>query len=109
MRMNFVGFVGKVVELPELKESAMGNKFATLLVRIMRPYANSEGVYEHDEIVLTLWKGIAETTTKVCRVGDTIAVKGRLQSHTYEGRDGLMHRNYDIIAEHVSFITKEPV
>ena len=36
--------------------------------------------------------------------GDWISVKGRLQAHEYEGRDGMMRSAYDIIAEHVSIL-----
>jgi single-strand DNA-binding protein len=53
---------------------------------------------------VTLWKGIAETTINTCRPGDWISVKGRLQAHEYEGRDGMMRSAYDIIAEHVSIL-----
>lgn len=41
------------------------------------------------------------------QVGDHVSVKGRMQSHTFEGQDGKLHRSYDLIAEHVSFIKKE--
>ena len=54
-----------------------------------------------------LWKGIAETAMAAAQVGDHVSVKGRMQSHTFEGQDGKLHRSYDLIAEHVSFIKKE--
>ncbi|MEF9968288.1 MAG: single-stranded DNA-binding protein [Longicatena sp.] len=103
--MNIVAFVGEIAEMPQLRESAQGNKFATMLVRVTRSFANSGGTYEQDEINFTLWKGIAETTVEVAKVGAQVAIKGRLQSHTFEGSDGNSHRSYDIIAENVSFLT----
>lgn len=105
--MNIVAFVGKIVELPKLRESAQGNKFATMIVRVPRSFANSEGVYEQDDLTFTLWKGIAETTVNVASLHDQVAIKGRLQSHLFEGNDGQPHRSYDLIAEHVSFLTKQ--
>lgn len=105
--MNVVAFVGQIADLPKLRESAQGNKFATMVVNVPRPFMNSEGVYESDEITFTLWKGIAETTTRLAKEGDHVAIKGRLQSHTFEGNDGLLHRSYDIIAENVSFLNKQ--
>lgn len=105
--MNIVAFVGQIAELPKLRESAQGNKFATMIVRVPRSFPNSEGVYEQDELTFTLWKGIAETTTSVASMDDHVAIKGRLQSHTFEGNDGQLHRSYDIIAEHVSFLPKQ--
>ncbi|MEG0527277.1 single-stranded DNA-binding protein [Amedibacillus sp. YH-ame10] len=107
--MNIVAFVGQIVELPKLRESAQGNKFATMVVRVGRPFPNSDGVYEQDDLTFTLWKGIAETTTQIANEGDQVAIKGRLQSHTFEGNDGLTHRSYDLIAENVSFLSKKEV
>ena len=60
-----------------------------------------------DTLAVTLWKGIAQTTSEVAQKGDTVAVKGRIQSHTFEGNDGQQHRSYDIIAEYVSLIQRE--
>lgn len=105
--MNVIAFVGKIVEVPTMRTSSLGNKYATMLVRVRRNFSNSEGVYEHDDLNMSVWKGIAETTCQVASAGDVIAVKGRLQSHTYEGKDGLQHLSYDLIAEQVSFLKKE--
>lgn len=104
--MNLVAFVGQIVDLPKLRESSLGNKFATMVVRVPRPFTNSEGIYEQDELTFTLWKGIAETASEVATIGDQVAIRGRLQSHTFEGNDGLQHRSYDIIAENVAFLSK---
>lgn len=104
--MNIVIFIGEISEAPYIRESAMGNKFALMKVRIPRPFSNSEGVYESDEVVVTLWKGIAQTAAEVADVGDSVAIKGRLQSRSFEGKDGNIHLAYDVIAERVSFIGK---
>ena len=103
--MNVLTFVGKVSEVPQLKESSQGNKFATMMIEVTRSFANANGSYDIDMFAVTLWKGIAETTTAACHVGDWIAVKGRLQSHDYEGKDGMMHRAYDVIAEQVTIMS----
>lgn len=105
--MNLVVFVGEIVETPKLRESSQGNIFATMTIQTHRPFANSEGVYESDEMSITLWKGIAQTTAEVSSVGDKVAVKGRLQSRNFEGKDGMIHRAYDIIAENVTLLHKK--
>ena len=102
--MNVVAFVGEIAELPVVKETVNGNKYADMVLKVSRPFMNNEGVYEQDELSCTLWRGIAETTASVARLGDYVAIKGRLQSRSFEGNDGNMHRSIDIIAEHVSFI-----
>lgn len=102
--MNVVAFVGTIVDVPVLRESNVGNKYAIMDVQVKRAFPNSEGVYEYDVLSVTLWKGIAQTTADIAKIGDQVAIKGRIQSHVYEGSDGRQHRGYDIFAEHVSFL-----
>lgn len=104
--MNVIVLVGKVVELPYIRETTNGYCCATMVIKVDRPFANSEGVYEQDEIAITLWKGIAQTTCDICAINDVVAIKGRLTSRIYQ-RDGVTYRNYEIIAEKVSFIKKD--
>lgn len=105
--MNLIAFVGQIAEVPVVKTSSAGNKFASMVIRVPRSFANSEGIREQDDLTFTLWKGIAETACEVSRAGDQVAIRGRLQSHVFEGKDGLQHRSYDLIAEQVSFLKRE--
>ena len=66
--MNVIAFVGELTELSEIRTSAAGNRFATMMIRVQRPFANSEGVYEYDNLNIMLWKGIAETAMAVAQV-----------------------------------------
>ncbi len=103
--MNVVVLVGKVIELPYMRETPSGYQCATMVLKVDRPFANSEGVYEQDEIAVTLWKGIAQTTCDVCAIDDVVAVKGRLTSRIHQ-RDNVTYRNYEVVAERVSFVKK---
>ena len=58
--MNVIVLVGQVIELPYLRETPSGYQCATMVLKVDRPFANSDGVYEADEIAVTLWKGIAQ-------------------------------------------------
>lgn len=104
--MNIVAFVGTIVNPPILRESNIGNKYAIMDICVKRPFPNSNGIFEDDVFSVTLWKGIAQTTTDIAKIGDCVAIKGRIQSHSYEGSDGIEHRAYDIFAEQVSFLGK---
>ena len=104
--MNVIVLVGQVIELPYLRETPSGYQCATMVLKVDRPFANSDGVYEADEIAVTLWKGIAQTTCAVCALHDVVAVKGRLTTRTHN-KDGVIYRNYEVVAEKVSFIKKE--
>lgn len=101
--LNFIVLAGKIIEMPVLKETVNGTKYANVVLEITRPFKNSNSQYDHDRIVVTMWKGIAETAMEVCKLGDILGVKGRVQSYSVE-KENQTYYNYEIVAEHVSFI-----
>lgn len=101
--MNVFVVCGKVVELPVLKKTANGTNYATMVLDLVRPYLNSNSTYDHDRIAVTLWKGIAETTSDTCKVNDVVAVKGRIQTYCVE-KENQTYYNYEFIAEHVAHL-----
>lgn len=104
--INQIIVIGKVRELPVLKETTNGNKVASILLDVMRNFRNSEGEYEQDIMQFTLWKGVAESTVAVSQIGDLVAIKGRIQSSSYESKEGLLFYNYEMIAEKVTFLNQ---
>ena len=50
--LNQVVIVGKVVKLPEVKETSTGVKLAELLVEVDRNFKNSQGEYEDRKSVV---------------------------------------------------------
>lgn len=103
--LNNIVLVGRIVEPPQLRESTSGNKYATVVLEIMRPFKNSNGIHDSDRISVTLWKGIAEMACDCCKVGDMLGVKGRLQAYCVE-KESHTYYNYEVIAEHLSYMTK---
>ena len=101
--MNAFCFVGKVQEIPTLKETSAGVKNTNLTLDIQRPFANSQGIYESDRIQVEVWRGLAETICNVTKVGDWISVKGRVATYPYE-KDGKTYYNPVFISEKVEFI-----
>ena len=106
--MNNVMLVGRLVDNPELFTAETGNKGAFITLAIGRPYKNLEGEYETDFIDCTLWTAIAENTVEYCKKGDTIGVRGKLQSRIIENEDGTKYKKMEVIAERVSFISSKP-
>lgn len=102
--INNVVLTGKVVELPQLQESAIGIKYANVLLEVTRPFKNSSGVYNVDRIPVVLWRDIAEVACEVCKIGDLLGVKGWIQSHEIS-KDNQTYYTYEVVVEHVSFMT----
>lgn len=103
--MNVFCLVGTIEDLPQLKETANGIKTCNVLLKVERPFANSEGVYESDLIQVEVWRGMAETICNVSRMNDWLSVKGRVVSRQYE-KENHVYYNYSFVAEKISFIKK---
>lgn len=94
--------MGRVKQLPEIRQTSNGIKYASLVIEVMRGYKNVDGIYEYDQIECTLWRGIAEDCIQCCKVGSFVGIKGRLQSRVYMKEDK-SYINYEIVAEKVDF------
>ena len=101
--LNQVLLVGRLTRDPEVIETENDKKVSNLTVAITRPYKNADGVYDADFIEVTLWNGIAESTAEYCKKGDVIAVRGRIQSDSYE-KDGERKFSTRGLAEKISFL-----
>ncbi len=96
--------VGKVKEKPVVETSSKGNVYAHVLIECERSYPNPDGMYQSDLFRVTLWRGIAEEVAHACEEGSIIAVKGRLEAHSYVKDDRTFYVP-DIIAERVRLIS----
>lgn len=105
--LNQVVLVGSVKEMPVLKETGNGLKFANLQVEVTRGFKNAEGNYDSDNIQCTMWRGVAETCIDLCEVGSIVGIKGRIKTNTYTNEEGTTYTNYEVIAEKISFLGKK--
>lgn len=101
--MNLFCLVGQIAEIPTLKETAGGLKVATVLLKVQRPFANSDGTFEYDLIPIELWRGIAETLCNIATIDTWISTKGRVSTRPYE-KDGRTFQNPTFIAESVKYL-----
>ena len=106
--MNNVMLVGRLVNSPNLFDAENGRKGAFITLAVTRPYKNQNGEYEADFLDCTLWTGIAESTVEYCKKGDTIGVRGKLQSRIIENEDGTKYKKIEVVADRVSFISSKP-
>lgn len=94
--LNQVVLVGRLYEEPKLKVE--GEKtFCNIIVAVPRIFKNKEGEYETDFISCLLVENIAKSSTKFLKKGDTIGIKGRLQSDN--------NNKLELIAEKMTFLS----
>ncbi|MCI8575246.1 MAG: single-stranded DNA-binding protein [Bacilli bacterium] len=103
--MNNVILVGRLTSDPTLEEIDSDKKRTLIDLAVPRNFKNSEGLYESDFIRCVLWNGIALNTSKYCTKGDAIAVRGRIQTRSYEDLDGNRKYITEVIAQSISFVT----
>lgn len=106
--MNIVGIVGRLVRDPELRTTSAGHAVTTFTVAVDRQFTDSDGNREADFVDCVAWRGAAEFVSKHFTKGKPIMVEGRLQTRTYEGKDGAKRKATEVIAERVGFVPLPP-
>lgn len=108
--MNNVILVGRLTSDPVLEEIEENKKRTVIDIAVPRNFKNTEGMYEADFIRCILWNGIALNTSKYCKKGDSIAVRGRIQTRNYLDEANQKKYITEVIAQSISFVapkTKE--
>lgn len=104
MALNHIDLMGRLVTDPELKTVGADVHVASLRMAVDRDRKNKEtGDRESDFFNVTAWRGTADFAAQYFQKGDPIVVSGRLQSRSYEDKDGNKRTAYDIVAENIYF------
>ena len=104
--MNQTLLIGRLESDPEIIELEDGNKVSNITLAVPRSYKNVEGEYETDFIKCSLWKGIAQSAADYCKKGDMIAIRGRLQTNSYDNKEtGQKVNELKVVAERLTFLS----
>lgn len=87
---NSVQLIGNLGMDPEVKQIANGNKMARFSLATTETYKNQKGekVTETQWHNVIIWGGLAEVAEKYLKKGKQVAVEGRLETNTYDDKDG---------------------
>jgi single-strand DNA-binding protein len=102
--LNKVILIGRLTRDPELRYTPGGNAVASFGLAVERPFTNQQGEREVDFIDIVVWKKLAETCANHLGKGRLVAVDGRMQTRTYEAKDGQKRRAVEVVAENVRFL-----
>lgn len=105
--LNEAVLVGRIVQEPQLNETSNGTKVSNITLAIPRKFKNMDGQYDTDFISCVLWKGVAERTTKYCKKGDLVGVRGRIATRTVEDGKDNFYNYTEIIADNVTFLSSK--
>lgn len=102
--MNKVVLIGRLTKDPELKFTpGNGTAVATFTLAVDRRFSK-DGQREADFIPIVVWGKQAESTANYMSKGKLMGVSGRIQTRSYEAKDGTRRYVTEVIAEEVKFL-----
>jgi len=108
--INHVILIGHLGADPELKYTPSGTAVCNFRLAINRPpqrdAPDSEG--QVDWLTIVCWEKLAENCAKYLSKGSKCAVEGRVQSRSWETKDGQKRSTVEINARNVQFLDKAP-
>jgi single-strand DNA-binding protein len=103
--MNKVVLIGRLTKDPELKFTpGTGTAVATFTLAVDRRLPNKSGQREADFVPIVVWGKQAESTANYMSKGKLMGVSGRIQTRSYDAKDGIKRYVTEIVAEEVQFL-----
>ena len=97
--LNVVAIMGRLVRDPELRQTQSGKDVASFTVACDRNRKDAPS----DFIPVTAWDKTAQFVFRYFQKGSLIAIDGRLQSRSYQDKNGNNRTAIEIVAQNVSF------
>src|SRR5690554_6182205 len=103
--VNKVILIGNLGRDPELRE-ANGHSVCNLSVATTRTWKNKEGERQEETEWhrVTVWGRSAELCAEHLYKGRQVYVEGRLQTRSYDDKDGNKRYTTEVVAENVQFL-----
>lgn len=102
--MNKVVLIGRLTKDPELKFTpGTGTAVATFTLAVDRRF-KKEGQQSADFIPVVVWGKTAENTANYMSKGKLMSVAGRIETRSYEAKDGGRRYVTEVVADEVSFL-----
>jgi single-strand DNA-binding protein len=104
--VNKVIIVGNLGTDPELKQTPAGRSVLNMRLATTDVYKDKAGVKQErtEWHRVTVWGDTAEHCARYLSKGRTVYVEGRLESRSWEDKEGQKHWATDIVASRVIFL-----
>ncbi len=97
--LNTVILMGRLTADPELRTTPNGTAVTSFRIAVDRHSSDKQT----DFIDITAWRGTAELVCRYFAKGRMIALQGRIQTRSYEDKQGNKRTAFEVVAESVSF------
>ncbi len=102
--INRTVLVGRLVRDPEFRVTPSGVQVATFTLAVNRTFTNQQGEREADYINCVVFRKTAENVNQYLSKGKLAGVDGRLQSRSYENKEGQKVFVNEVICDNVQFL-----
>ena len=98
---HFVG-IGRLVRDPNVKYTQNGKAYVSFTLAIDRR-KSGDGNQRADFIQCVAWEKTAEVISQYCTKGKKIAVEGRIQTRSYDAKDGTKRYVTEVVVNGMEF------
>jgi single-strand DNA-binding protein len=103
--MNKVVLIGRLTRDPELRYAQSGKAFCTFTLAVDRRFSKQNNNQPTaDFIPCVAWDKLAEIIGNNLAKGRKVGVEGRLQTRTYEAKDGSKRSAFDVMVDELEFL-----
>lgn len=98
--LNKAMVIGRFGKAPEMRFTPNGSSVANLSIACDRSWKSADG-QKHTETEwfnMVAWGSLAEITKEYLEKGSLVYIEGRLQSRTWQDKEGQNQRSFKIVA-----------
>lgn len=102
--LNHIVLMGRLTKDPELRHTQSGTPVASFRLAVDRDFKDkATGEKATDFIDIVVWRQTAEFVSRYFQKGRMAVVDGRLQTRSYQDREGNKRTAVEVVADHVYF------
>lgn len=104
--LNIVAVMGRLARDPEMRQTTTGKSVASFTIACDRGRRDANGQSVCDWLNIVAWDKTAEFVCKYFQKGSMIAVDGRLQSRSYQDKNGQNRTAIEVVVQNANFCGK---
>lgn len=107
--LNQALLMGNLTRDPELRQTPSGQSVVDFSVALNRSYKDANGEWQEatDYVDIVAWGKLAEQISTSIHSGSRVLVDGRLQSRSWEDKDGNKRNKVEVLATDVTFLDSQ--
>ena len=101
--LNVAVIMGRFPRDPKLEHTEGGNAYTRFSLACERSFVKPGEERETDWIDCIAWKNTAEFITKHFKQGNLIAIDGRIETRSYEDKNGVKRKSFTVVVNNANF------